>query len=151
MKSIRSFCMSGMLLGACVFSAPLLAQGESHKDQKAQVKAEKKAAKVVHKTTTRHVVATGRVLCSDGVWVTRTSNACANRGGIAAWQGAHAASAHASAVAHEHAAEHSAVQHSPYANHTSSGAIARCVDGTYWHASTRTSACNGHGGVAHWY
>lgn len=84
------------------------------------------------------------VLCEDGLW-TSHSKGCANHGGVAARQ----YTPRASEEAILHANEHSAVARA-YANGISRRAIARCVDGTYWHATTRVDACSNHGGVARW-
>lgn len=106
------------------------------------------------KTTPRRTISSrGRVLCADGIWVRRTSNACANRGGFAARQGTYNTNntPRASDRARERAALNSAVRRGSYSNLTRANAIARCMDGTYWHATTRTGACYRHGGVARWY
>lgn len=163
--TIRNFIVSGVVLGTCIFAAPsAAAQGNSQKGEKKAEqrveKAEKKWEKGVEKRTDRVVArrttkrratyATGRVLCEDGVWVPRATNACVNRGGLASRQGNYGTTPRASARARERASINSAVRRGPYANDVSSGAIARCMDGTYWHSTTRTGACYRHGGVATW-
>ena len=142
-------------MGACAIASPAAAQGHSDKAHKSEAMAEKKYDKTVAKRTTpvvRRTTSTSRVLCADGVWVSRTTNACAYRGGLAARQGNYGTTPRASDRARERAALNSAVRRntSPYANHVSSNAIARCMDGTYWHSTTRTNACYRHGGVARW-
>ena len=163
-STIRHLTVSGLVLGACLFSASALAaQGNSQKrEKKAEQrieKAEKKWEKTVEKrndrivartTARRRAYSTRRVLCEDGVWVPRTTNACVNRGGLASRQGNYGTTPRASARARERASINSAVRRGPYANDLRSGAIARCSDGTYWHSTTRTGACYRHGGVATW-
>ncbi len=158
--TIRNLFAAGIVIGACAISSPAAAQGNSHKGDKAEVKAEKRYDKAVEKrrdqvvnhTTYRRPYTHARVLCADGVWVTRVTNACINRGGLAARQGNYTTTPRASARARERAALNSAVRRntSPYANHTSTYAIARCMDGLYWHSTVRTNACSSHGGVARW-
>ncbi len=174
MKSVtRSLCIAGALAGAFAFAAPnqALAQGKGkpakaehkvehkaeHKATEAEHKMEHKADKAVHKTRVvtpvRHRTTTyrSRVLCEDGAVVTRTTNACANHGGVASRQGSYDRYPPASARARARASSNSAVVRGIGANNTRSGAIARCSDGTYWHSNTRTGACYRHGGVAAWY
>ena len=153
---IRNLFAAGMVMGACAMASPAAAQGKSDKAHKSEVKAEKHHDKTVAKrhatVAQRRTYSRSRVLCADGVWVTRTTSSCVNRGGLAARQGNYATTPRASDRARERAALNSAVRRdtSPYANHVSSNAIARCMDGTYWHATTRTNACYRHGGVARW-
>jgi Protein of unknown function (DUF3761) len=167
MKStIRRFCISGLVFGVCILSAPgAFAQGNSHKGEmkaergvdKAGAKTEKTWDKAVQKghdrrvSTRRRATSTrSRVLCEDGVVVTRTTNACAGHGGVAARQGSYSTYPPASNRARERANENSAVVRGIRANNVRAGAIARCKDGTYWHATSRTGACYRHGGVARW-
>jgi hypothetical protein len=172
MTSIKTLCASALLIGTAFLSAPSAeAQGKGNKVYKAEVKAEQKEWKTERKiadkqrkqyikyekknqklaAARRRAALRTRVLCADGYWVTRTSNACYNRGGLALRQGSYYAVPRASARARERAALNSAVRRSAYSNLTANGAIARCMDGTYWHATTRTGACYRHGGVARWY
>ncbi|MEO8193621.1 MAG: DUF3761 domain-containing protein [Gemmatimonadales bacterium] len=160
-STIRYLCASGLLLG-CVLAAPnAVAQGKSDKGNKVEktvVKADRKINKAVQKTNDRVVARRvvrrstyrPRVLCDDGVVVYRTTYTCAGHGGIAARQGNYGTTPRASARARERASLNSAVRRGPYSSTNSSGAIARCNDGTYWHATTRTGACYRHGGVAFW-
>jgi len=144
-SAIRSFCATSLVIGVGVLAAPnTSAQGGSQKDDPKVEKVDKidqSNRKVVRRTSTRRT----RVLCEDGVWVNRSAYTCRSHGGIAARQGPRA-----SDRARERASSNSAVVRSPYANSNPNGAIARCSDGTYWHASTRTGACYRHGGVAFW-
>ena len=154
---MRNLFAAGMLMGACALASPVSAQGKSDKAGKSEVKTVKKYDKAVakrnHKVVNRTYNRThSRVLCEDGVWVTRTTNACADRGGLAARQGNYGTTPRASDRARERASLNSAVRRStsPYANNISTSAIAQCMDGTYWHATTRANACYRHGGVARW-
>ena len=149
--TIRNLFVAGVVIGLCTASDPAAAQGKSHKDHKVVQKSGKviqKGDKVV--TRTRRTYVRPRVLCEDGVWVTRVTNACINRGGLAARQGNYGTTPRASARAIERASPNSAVRRGSYANNIRTSAIARCMDGTYWHATTRTGACYRHGGVARW-
>ena len=150
-STIRNLFVAGVVIGLCATSDPAAAQGKSHKTDKVV----HKSGKVVQKNdrvVTRRVSRTytqPRVLCEDGVWVTRVANACLYRGGLAVRQGNYATTPRASARAIERAAPNSAVRRA-YVNRIATNAIARCRDGTYWHATTRTGACYRHGGVARW-
>ncbi|MDO8501379.1 MAG: DUF3761 domain-containing protein [Gemmatimonadaceae bacterium] len=163
---MRTLCASGLVFGVCVLAAPsATAQGKSEKAEKAEMKAEnqihkdqmkvdkavqKRNSQVARRSTRRRTTARARVLCEDGVWVYRTTAACANRGGLAARQGNYGTYPPASARARERANENSAVVRGIGANNVRAGAIARCNDGTYWHSTMRTNACYRHGGVASW-
>jgi len=150
--TIRSLFVAGMVISAVAVASPVQAQGKSHKTDKVVHKSGKvvqKGDRVVTQTV-RRTYTRPRVLCEDGVWVTRVTNSCFNRGGLAARQGNYATTPRASARARERASLNSAVRRGPYVNNVSSNAIARCMDGTYWHATTRTGACYRHGGVARW-
>ncbi len=156
-SNIRNLFAAAVVVSVCALSTPAAAQGNSQKAEKAVEKAEKKWDKAVAKRTDRIPTRTARrtytrsrVLCADGIWVTRTSNACYNRGGLAARQGNYGTTPRASARARERASLNSAVRRGPYVNNISTNAIARCMDGTYWHATTRAGACYRHGGVARW-
>ena len=166
MKTLKTLCASGFLLGATLISAPSAEaqKGKWDKEAKHEIKANQKAIKQQQKwdnkqqkdyqkraAARRSATNRSRVLCSDGVWVTRTLNACSNRGGYAARNGTYTATPRASDRARERASPNSAVRRGSYANLTRTNAIARCMDGTYWHATTRSGACYLHGGVARWY
>lgn len=148
MSMTRSVVTAALLAVAVAIASPgdAQAQGNSHKAAKA----------TTHKPTKRHVTTRrtssnyygSRVLCEDGVYVIRTTNACSRRGGIASRQANYPP---ASDRAREVANENSAVQRGVGANNVRTNAIARCNDGTYWHATTRLHACTDHGGVATWY
>ena len=88
-----------------------------------------------------------RILCDDGTW-SFVSSGCAGHGGIASRQ-YNRPIPHASEQGILHANANSAVARA-YANGIAARAIARCSDGTFWHALTRTNACYRHGGVARW-
>ena len=155
-RTIRALLGAGIALGA--LTSPVLAQGHSNKGAKAVEKSNKKAAKTVSKTyrkgtssTRRTVTYRSRALCEDGTVVYRTSNTCAGHGGLASRQGTYASYPPASDRARARANENSAVVSGRHANNVRSGAIARCSDGTYWHASDRKNACYLHGGVARWH
>ena len=148
---------TGLALAACVMSLPATAtaQGNYPKagtvERKIERKSDQRVAEKVRRTT-RHgtVIARRRLLCGDGTWAV-SSAGCATHDGVAARQvEVRQVTPVASARARERANVRSAVVRRAYANRTSAGAIARCVDGTYWHARTRTSACVNHGGVANW-
>lgn len=171
--SIRTLCATGLMAGAFVLATPhnAVAQGkgkgaktEQKAEHKTEQKAEQKAEKKVEKTTARKAThrtvsstrrrttsSRYRVLCEDGTVVRRTTNACADHGGLAARQGTYGNYPPASDRARERANENSAVVRGIGANKVRTNAIARCKDGTYWHATTRDNACAGHGGVATWY
>lgn len=156
--TIRAILGAAIAFGA--LASPALAQGKSDKGMKGQAKVEKtvqkgntKVTKTNRKTSSTYRRATtyrSRVLCDDGTVVYRTTNACAGHGGVAARQGTYASYPPASARARARANANSAVIRGRRANNVRSGAIARCNDGTYWHASDRVNACYLHGGVADW-
>lgn len=163
--SIRTLCATGLMAGAFILATPhnAVAQGKG-KGAKTEQKTEQKAEKKVGKTTTRKAThrtvsstrrrttsSRYRVLCEDGTVVRRTTNACADHGGLAARQGTYGNYPPASDRARERANENSAVIRGIGANKVRTNAIARCNDGMYWHATTRDNACAGHGGVATWY
>lgn len=161
-SAIRTLCAAGLLLGAStlVSSNAASAQGKGHKDHKVEQKVDQKVAKSVYKndkvvrktnqTVARRYSTTRRILCDDGVWGRWTSS-CVGHGGVAARQVTYKGpTPRASARARARASTNSAVYRSTYANTNPTGAIARCNDGTYWHSTSRTSACYGHGGVARW-
>lgn len=160
-RTIRTILGAGIAFGA--FASPVLAQGNSHKGMKPQARTvktvQKKNGKVtktyrkgptIHRRTTTY---RSRALCEDGAVVYRSSNTCAGHGGLASRQGTYSTTRYppASARARARASSNSAVVRGIGANNIRSGAIARCNDGTYWHSSTRASACYLHGGVARWY
>lgn len=154
-STVRIILASTLAFGA--MATPAMAQGKSHKNDAKTTRTTRTVTKTtrnggVHRTVTNRAP---RVLCEDGTWV-YGSNACSDRGGLAARQGDYGTTPRASERAREVANEHSAVARSTtsvrgFANYTRSNAIARCSDGTYWHSSTRTNACYRHGGVARWY
>lgn len=158
-RTIRTILGAGIAFGA--FASPVFAQGKSHKADKAETKAVKtvqksngKVTKTYHKGNTtyrRTTTARARALCEDGTVVYRSSNTCANHGGLASNQGTYARYPSASARARARASSNSAVIRGIGANNVRSGAIALCNDGTYWHSTTRSNACYLHGGVARWY
>ena len=163
-RTIRTIIGAGIAFGA--FASPVLAQGNSHKGMKPQAKTERtvqkgngKVTKTVSKTyrkgtktsRARTVSYRSRVLCDDGTVVYRRTNACDGHGGYAARQGTYGSYPPASDRARERANENSAVIRGRGANNLRTGAIARCNDGTYWHATDRVNACYLHGGVAAWY
>ncbi|MEO7368838.1 MAG: DUF3761 domain-containing protein [Gemmatimonadaceae bacterium] len=155
-SSIRSLCSAGLVLGACLVALPstATAQGNRHKAQKTQQRQQRKAEKAVVKADRQvaRAVAARRYgystrnhyLCNDGSWWSVST--CAGHDGLASRQ--HTPRASAMAIAHANA--NSAVARA-YASGVRSNAIARCNDGTYWHSTTRTSACYRHGGVARWF
>jgi len=156
--TIRTILGAAVVFGA--LASPALAQGKSDKGMKPQTKVEKtvrkgntKVTKTYRKgsTTYRRTVYRSRALCEDGTVVYRSSNTCAGHGGLAVRQGTYASYPPASARARARANANSAVIRGRRANNVRSGAIARCNDGTYWHASDRINACYLHGGVAVWY
>ncbi len=160
--TIKSLCAAGLLLGACTFSSPTVvqAQGKGHDAAKVERKVDRQIAKdnrkvehaavaaEVHRARRMHAVNRHRMLCEDGTW--SYSSVCAGHGGLASRQYQNVP--HASAQAIMHANPHSAVaRRAAYANGISTNAIARCNDGTFWHAINRTNACYRHGGVARWF
>ena len=108
-RTIRTILGAGIAFGA--FASPVLAQGKSHKADKAEAKAVKtvqksngKVTKTYHKGNTtyrRTTTARARALCEDGTVVYRTSNTCANHGGLASNQGTYARYPSASARGRE--------------------------------------------------
>lgn len=154
-RTIRTVLGAAIAFGA--FASPVLAQGHSGKTKTVQ-KSNGKAVKTVTKTnrkgistTRRTVTYRSRALCEDGTVVYRTSNTCAGHGGLASRQGTYASYPPASDRARERANANSAVVRGRYANSVRTNAIARCNDGTYWHATDRVNSCYLHGGVARWY
>ena len=156
-SSIRSLCAAGLVLGAFLVASPstAAAQGNRHKVEKQERKVEKAVVKadrradrrVARAVVRRNAYSTrNRYLCNDGSWW--SSNTCAGHDGLASRQ--YTPVPHASAQAIAHANANSAVARA-YANGVRTNAIARCNDGTFWHGSTRVSACYRHGGVARWY
>jgi hypothetical protein len=153
----RAAWCTGLALAACVMNLPATAtaQGKYPKpgtvERKIERKSDQKVAQKIRRTTRRGtIVERRRILCGDGTWAL-SGAACANHDGVAARQvEVRRVTPVASVRARERANAHSAVARSAYVNRTRAGAIARCVDGTYWHARTRTSACANHGGVANW-
>lgn len=171
MRSIQSLCAASLLLGACVLASPGIsaAQGNDKVIEKANKQIDHQQADhpvmsqqgdhQVNQGGDRHVTRTvrttrrgnrivtrttrARALCEDGTW---SFSNCADRGGLASRQ----YTPRASEQAILHANEHSAVARA-YANRMRTSAIARCNDGTYWHATNHVRACSGHGGVARWY
>ncbi len=159
--ALRSLWSAGLLLAACVAAQPeaASAQGNSHKEQKIERKIDRKVDKQVAKIEQRRVnrvasrTTRARVLCEDGTWA-YVSLGCGSNGGVASRQyhPTPRPSTQATLHANAHSAvAHAAVAHAPYANGISAHAIARCSDGTYWHAIDRANACYRHGGVAHWF
>ena len=166
MTTLKTLFASGLFLGVTLLSAPSAEaqKGKSNKAEKQQIKAERKVVKQEQKSirktqknyqktvaSRRSTSTQGRVLCANGTWVTRAVNACWNRGGYASRNGTYFSTPRASDRARERAALNSAVRRNSYANLTRTNAIARCMDGTYWHSTTRSGACYRHGGVARWY
>lgn len=162
--TIRTILGAAVVFGA--LASPVLAQGKSDKGMKGQAKVEKtvqkgngKVTKTVSKTyrkgtttsRTRTVSYRSRVLCDDGTVVYRRTNACDGHGGYATRQGTYGSYPPASDRARERANANSAVIRGRGATNVRTGAIARCNDGTYWHATDRVNACYLHGGVARWY
>jgi Protein of unknown function (DUF3761) len=103
------------------------------------------------------------VTCMDGTTSTATgSGACSSHGGVnkaaatttksttpsnaANTSGTSGASSKSSTTAS------TASSSSPksYDDTNPNGAFAKCKDGTYWHNSTRSGTCSGHGGVGTW-
>jgi len=167
-STIRSVVAAGLLAGAFAVVTPhdALAQKGDKKaksEQKSEKRADKRDDNQIRKSarktarrdvntsrrTTSRSVYRGGVLCEDGT-VFRTSIACTGHGGVAARQGPPGGYPRASDRARERANENSAVVRG-IGNNVRNNAIARCADGTYWHANTRDNACYGHGGVATWY
>lgn len=149
------------MLGTSVLaiSSGASAQGKGHKEgkvdqkvAKAVYKADKQEDKAIRRTdrvVTHRYSTTYRTLCEDGAWALWNSS-CSGHGGRAVHQVTYNPTPRASAVARAHASTNSAVYRSRYSNLNAAGAIARCNDGTYWHANTRYHACINHGGVARW-
>ncbi len=153
MKSmIRTLCTTVALVGGTLAASAVTAsaQGYSHKEQKVERKIDRKVQKAEHRHVNRVVNRTNRarVLCDDGTW-SYASIGCGGHGGLASRQ--YHPVPHPSTHAVLHANPHSAVAHRAYANGISAGAVARCSDGTYWHAGNHVNACYRHGGVAHWF
>ncbi|HZJ01738.1 MAG TPA: DUF3761 domain-containing protein [Gemmatimonadaceae bacterium] len=160
-RTIRTILGAGIAFGA--FASPVLAQGKSHKPAKTEAKTVKtvqksngKVTKTYRKGTTTYRRTTtyrSRALCEDGTVVFRSSNTCAGHGGLASRQGTYSTTRYPSASdrARARASTNSAVVRGIGANSIRTNAIARCNDGTYWHATTRRNACYLHGGVARWY
>jgi hypothetical protein len=133
-SAFKVLCAASMMIGVTL-AAPQAANAQStHRAMQQRYN---------HQVATRYSRIYS-VLCEDGMWTRKGAN-CLDHGGVAARQ----YTPRASAEAVLHANEHSAVARA-YANGTRTSAIARCTDGTYWHASTRRGACYDHGGVRRW-
>lgn len=152
----RAALGTGLALAACVMSLPATATAQGNYPKAGSVerkivRKDQKVAQKIRRTTRRGtIVERRRILCGDGTWAL-SGAACANHDGVAARQvEVKRVTPVASVRARERANVNSAVARSAYVNRTRAGAIARCADGTYWHARTRTSACANHGGVANW-
>jgi len=111
---------------------------------------ERKVARTTLRTTRRVTSRGTRLLCADGTWGYTNRGGCSAHDGIAANQGIWTGTPRASARARAMANANSAVARTNYPNTDPTNAIARCVDGTYWHSTTRKGACVNHGGVAAW-
>src|SRR5215468_2309173 len=100
------------------------------------------------------------VTCKDGTTSKGGRGACHGHGGVAkSTGGAPAAAAPAAApapapVAQAGNAATGSAAHtgkgSKHANTDSSGALAKCRDGMYWHGTHHSGACSHHGGVDSW-
>ena len=114
------------------------------KEAKAETKvakAEVKAAKAEEKA------ASTEVTCTDGTKSAGGRGACSGHGGIAKSNPAQERAVRAETraqVARATAGSGAAEDNNP------AGAIAKCKDGKYSHAKSRTGACGHHGGVATW-
>ena len=99
-----------------------------------------------------HRVVTHRthILCTDGTWARSGNTDCVGHDGVAARQVTTISTPRPSERALVRASTNSAVVRG-YSNDVRRHAIARCADGTYWHARRRAGACADNGGVSRWY
>lgn len=159
-STLKPLLAVGMFAGLFAITAPTAAaQDDPHKDHDKGGKVERKTVQMASRQ--KGAARPQRILCADGAWVVNRGTACSKRGGVASHQGTpHPQDVHHHPVNHpkhhhEHHPEHNPEHHpaaepAGHANHTAHGAIARCHDGAYWHAKTRTNACHKNGGVASW-
>jgi uncharacterized protein DUF3761 len=147
MKKIQLLCAASLALGTCLVASPGAAAAQVTTQTVEKVGPHKVVTTTQTRTGDRVITRTRttrtRALCEDGTW---SYTHCVNHGGLAARQ----YTPRASEVAVLHANEHSAVVRA-YANRVRTRAVARCNDGTYWHATNHVRACYAHGGVARWY
>jgi hypothetical protein len=149
MKTIQTLCAAALALGVSFAALPSQASAQVTTQTVEKVGPHRVVTttrtrhgeRIVTRRTTRTTRA--RALCDDGTW---SYSNCLDHGGLAARQ----YTPRASEVAVLRANEHSAVARA-YANRVRSRAVARCNDGTYWHATNHYRACYAHGGVARWY
>ncbi len=142
---IQNLCGTGMVLAVSLVGmpAPAHAQATTH------TYGVSGTTRIHH-----HRVATYRthILCADGTWARSGNVDCVGHDGVASRQitTTTTVTPRASERARVRAASNSAVV-SGYSNSARNRAIARCADGTYWHARRRAGACVDHGGVARWF
>jgi hypothetical protein len=144
---IRTICSAGALIAAFAIVAPNSAMAQGKSGEHKVGKTTTHVTHVVQKPTKEKIVVTKPTKTKVVPVRTRTR-------AVRTTQRVYKTSSappRASARALERANWHSAVIRSRYYDTNSSGAIARCADGTYYHYSFRNSACMGHGGVATWY
>ncbi len=124
------------------------ARAEAKADAKADRKADAKAeANADRKTTAMEAVS---VTCSDGSMSKSGRGACSGHGGIKAMAAAPAGRREMTKPGTA-AGENRVVRGSGgKEDNNPAGAIAKCKDGMFSHATHRQGACSGHGGVASW-
>jgi hypothetical protein len=144
-SGIRTLCSAGALIAAFAIVAPSGAAAQGKSGEHKVGKTTTHVTHVVQKPTKDKVVVTKKTTKTVPVR-TRTRTVRTNR-----VYKTTSTPPRASARAVERASWRSAVMRSRYYDTNSSGAIARCGDGTYYHYSFRSSACLGHGGVVQWY
>jgi len=140
---IQAVCGTGMVLAVSLVGMP----ASAHAQYTNRTHGVSGTTRIHH-----HRVVTHRthILCADGTWARSGNTDCVGHDGIAARQVATISTPRASERARVRASTNSAVV-SGYSNGVRRRAIARCADGTYWHARRRAGACVDHGGVARWY
>ena len=139
---IQAICGTGMVLAVSLVGVP----ASAHAQTTTHTYGVSGTTRIHH-----HHVVTHRthILCADGTWARSGNTDCVGHDGVAARQLTTISTPRASERARLRAASNSAVI-SGYSNGVRRYAIARCADGTYWHARRHAGACADHGGVARW-
>ena len=138
---IQMVCGTGMVLAVSLVGMPVSAHAQGTYG--------------VSGTTTVHhrrvVTSRTHILCADGTWARYGNPDCRGHDGVASRQVTTTTTVNpgSAAVVGGYGTNSTVVR--GYSNGVRRNAIARCVDGTYWHARRHAGACVDHGGVRRWY